>query len=96
MDKQTYRDLLPLVNDKGVMQLSKKYARALIEVLRDQLEQTIHPDWFKSIQGSIAELRRLLRPVKKWSKEQNNGVTYFLRIDIQTKDQCAFHVRLTH
>lgn len=43
MDKQTYRDLLPLVNDKGVMELSKKYARALIEVRRDQLEQTIHP-----------------------------------------------------
>ena len=60
MDKQTYRDLLPLVNDKAAMELLELYARARIELRRDQLEQTIHPDRFKSTQGSIAELRRLL------------------------------------
>jgi len=60
MDKQTYRDLLPLVNDKAAMELLELYARARIELRRDQLEQTLHPDRFKSTQGSIAELRRLL------------------------------------
>ena len=60
MDKQTYRDLLPLVNDKAAMEILELYARARIELRRDQLEQTIHPDRFKSTQGSIAELRRLL------------------------------------
>lgn len=60
MDKQQYRDLLPLVNDKAAMELLELYARARIELRRDQLEQTIHPDRFKSTQGSIAELRRLL------------------------------------
>ena len=42
------------------MELLELYARARIELRRDQLEQTIHPDRFKSTQGSIAELRRLL------------------------------------
>ena len=60
MDKIQYRDLLPLVNHKAAMELLELYARARIELRRDQLEQTIHPDRFKSTQGSIAELRRLL------------------------------------
>ena len=60
LDKQQYRDLLPLVNDKGVMELLEIYARARIELRRDQLEQTVHSDRFKSTQGSNAELRRLL------------------------------------
>ena len=55
-----YQSLLPLVNNKHAMELLKDYARARIEVRRDQLEQTIHPNRFKSTQGSIAELRRLL------------------------------------
>ena len=55
-----YQSLLPLVNNKHAMELLKDYARARIEVRRDQLEQTIHPDRFKSTQGSIAELRLLL------------------------------------
>ena len=42
------------------MELLELYARARIELRRDQLDQTIHPDRFKSTQGSIAELRRLL------------------------------------
>ena len=60
MDKQTYPDLLPLVNDKGVMELLEKYAKARIELLRDQFEQTQQPDRIEFTQGSIAELRRLL------------------------------------
>ena len=60
MDKQTYRDLLPLVNDKAAMKLLELYAEARIELRRDQLEQTVHPDRFKSTQRSIADLRRLL------------------------------------
>lgn len=60
MDRETYRDLLPLVNDKNTMELLELYAKARIEIRRDQLEQTLHPDKFKSTQGSIAELRRLL------------------------------------
>ena len=60
MNKKMYQSLLPLVNNKHAMELLKDYARARIEVRRDQLEQTIHPDRFKSTQGSIAELRRLL------------------------------------
>ena len=60
MDKQTYRDLLTLVNDKAATELLELYAEARIELRRDQLEQTVHPDRFKSTQGSIAELQRLL------------------------------------
>ena len=60
MDKQTYRDLLPLVNDKGVMELFEKNAKARIELLRDQFEQTQQPDRIEFTQGSIVELRRLL------------------------------------
>ena len=60
MDKQQYRDLLPLVNDKGVMELLEIYARTRIELRREQLEQTQEPDRFEFTQGSLAELRRLL------------------------------------
>ena len=60
MDKQTYRDLLPLVIDKAAMELLKLQDKARIEVRWDQLEQTVFPDRFKSTQGSIAKLRRLL------------------------------------
>ena len=60
MDKQQYRDLLPLVNDKGVMELLEIYARARIELRRDQLEQTQQPDRFEFTQGKLAEFRRLL------------------------------------
>ena len=38
MDKQQYRDLLPLVNDKAIMELLEVYAKARIELRRDQLE----------------------------------------------------------
>ena len=60
MDKQTYRDLLPLINYKGVVELLEKHARVRIEVRRDQLEQTQQTDGFEFTKGFLAELRRLL------------------------------------
>lgn len=60
MDKQSYRDLLRLVNDQAVMELLETYAKARIEIRRDQLEQTRHPERFEEAQGALAELRRLL------------------------------------
>ena len=42
------------------MELLEAYAKARIEIRRDQLEQTHNPERFKSAQGSIVELRRLL------------------------------------
>ena len=47
MDKQTYRDLLPLLNDKAAMELLELYAKVRIELRRDQLEQTQQPDRFE-------------------------------------------------
>ena len=38
LDKQQYRDLLPLVNDKAIMELLEVYAKARIELRRDQIE----------------------------------------------------------
>ena len=60
MDKHTFRALLPLVNNKAVMELLETYAKARIEIRRDQLEQTRHPERFREAQGALAELRRLL------------------------------------
>ena len=60
MNKKMYQSLLPLVNNKHAMELLEAYAKARIEIRRDQLEQTHNPERFKSAQGSIVELRRLL------------------------------------
>ena len=60
MDKQTYRDLLPLVNDKAAMELLELHAKARIELQCDQLKQTQQPDRFEFTRGTLAELRRLL------------------------------------
>ena len=38
LDKQQYRDLLPLVNDKAIMEFLEVYAKARIELRRDQIE----------------------------------------------------------
>ena len=57
MDKQTFRALLPLVNDKAVMELLETCAKSRIEILRDQLEQTRHPERFREAQGALAEFR---------------------------------------
>ena len=60
MDKDKYRTLLPLVNDKHAMQLLAEYAQARIEIRRDQLEHTLNAERFREGQGALAELRRLL------------------------------------
>ena len=60
MDKDLYRKLLALVNDKHAMQLMTEYAHARIEIRRDQLEHTLNAEWFRERQGALAELRRLL------------------------------------
>ena len=59
MDKQQYRDLLPLVNDKAIMELLEVYAKARIELRRDQLETPKDLQRISEIQGALAELRRI-------------------------------------
>ena len=59
MDKQQYRDLLPLVNDKAIMELLEVYAKARIELRRDQLETSKDLQRISEIQGALAELRRI-------------------------------------
>ena len=59
LDKQQYRDLLPLVNDKAIMELLEVYAKARIELRRDQLETSKDLQRISEIQGALAELRRI-------------------------------------
>lgn len=59
MDKQFYRTLLILVNDKEVMDKVHSYVTARVEVLRNQLEITQDIHTICAIQGAIRELRRL-------------------------------------
>lgn len=59
MDKQFYRTLLILVNDKDVMAKVHSYVTARVEVLRNQLEITQDIEKICAIQGAIRELRRL-------------------------------------
>ena len=59
MDKQQYRDLLPLVNDKAIMELLEVYAKARIELRRDQLKTSKDLQRISEIQGALAELRRI-------------------------------------
>ena len=59
MDKQFYRTLLLLVNDKDVMSKVHSYVTARVEVLRNQLEITQDIEQICAIQGAIRELRRL-------------------------------------
>ena len=59
MDKQFYRTLLLLVNDKDTMDRVHAYVDARIEVLRDQLETSQSEYRIPALQGAIRELRRL-------------------------------------
>ena len=59
MDKQLYRTLLLLVNNKGTMDSVHAYAEARISTLRDQLETSKSQRRISEIQGSLAELRRI-------------------------------------
>lgn len=59
MNRQDYRDLLPVVNDHDHYQRLQAYAKARIEVLRTYLETELNPETIKRHQGAIAELRRM-------------------------------------
>lgn len=58
MDKNLYRNLLPLVNNKAAMQLLQEYATSRISYMHGLLEITKDQSRILEIQGAIAELRR--------------------------------------
>lgn len=58
IDQKFYRSLLPLVNDKDMMDRLQTYCDERIDTLRGHLETTKEIDNIRHIQGSIAELRR--------------------------------------
>ena len=58
MDKQFFRSLLLLVNDKDQMERLDQYAQYRIEQHRDNLEKEKDRDRILEIQGAIKELRR--------------------------------------
>ena len=59
IDKVFYRTLLPLVNDKVLLDILLSYADYRIETLRTLLETNKDPNRILEIQGAILELRRL-------------------------------------
>ena len=58
MDKNLYRNLLPLVNNKAAMLLLQEYATSRISYMHGLLEITKDQSRILEIQGAIAELRR--------------------------------------
>ena len=58
MDKDDYRNLLPLVNDRPKLQLLQEYATSRISYMHGLLEITKDQSRILEIQGAIAELRR--------------------------------------
>ena len=58
MDKQFYRSLLPLVNDKDQFNSLKEYAEARIEFMHGLLETSKEHHRILEIQGAILELKR--------------------------------------
>ncbi len=58
MDRDFYRNLLLLVNDKQSMELLEHYASERITALNGALEQATSIDAVNKLQGRIAELRR--------------------------------------
>lgn len=59
MNKETYRSLLPLVNDKDMMDKLQEYAKSRISYFHHILELQKEPNRILEIQGAIAELRRI-------------------------------------
>jgi hypothetical protein len=59
MNKENYRELLPLVNDRDSMLKLEYYAQQRIDVLRSHLENQKEPQKIYELQGAIAELRRI-------------------------------------
>ena len=68
MDKQFYRTLLILVNDKDVMAKVHSYVTARVEVLRNQLEITQNIETICAIQGALPPL---LPPLKRHKMHKN-------------------------
>jgi|TARA_R110000823_G_scaffold132848_1_gene261454 hypothetical protein len=58
MDKEFYRAMLMLVNDKKQMDLLLEYTSGKISLLRTQMETTKEHSRILEMQGAIAELRR--------------------------------------
>jgi len=59
MDKQFFRGLLPLVNDKDQYNSLKDYAKARIGQMHQLLETTKDHHRILEIQGAITELKRI-------------------------------------
>jgi hypothetical protein len=59
MDKQFFRELLPLVNDREQYSSLKDYAKARILHYHGLLETTKDHQRVLEIQGAIAELKRI-------------------------------------
>jgi len=58
MDKQFYRSILLMVNQKDTFEMLQSYADARIAILREQLEITKDIGAVREIQGMIGELKR--------------------------------------
>lgn len=58
MDKDTSRALLPLVNDKDMMERLQVYLDYRINKYRDLLEVQKDPNRITEMQGALIELRR--------------------------------------
>jgi hypothetical protein len=58
MDKQFYRSILLMVNQKDTFGMLQSYADARIAILREQLEITKDIGAVREIQGMIGELKR--------------------------------------
>lgn len=58
MQKQTYRSLLPLVNEKEQMDRLQEYVDARIDHHRSTLEVLDDVNRIREAQGAIKELRR--------------------------------------
>tara|TARA_R110001592_G_scaffold22764_2_gene90171 strand:- start:4050 stop:4265 length:216 start_codon:yes stop_codon:yes gene_type:complete len=58
MDKQFYRSILLMVNQKDTFEMLQNYADARVEILREQLEITKDIGAIREIQGMIGELKR--------------------------------------
>lgn len=53
-----FKEILPLVNDKGMYTLLKSYVDFRIGILSQFLEREKDVDRIREIQGAIAEMRR--------------------------------------
>jgi len=58
VNREDYRELVWMVNQKDCMDLLIKYAAARIEAARSNLETATDMDTVNKLQGRIAELKR--------------------------------------